>query len=101
MAVAVMVVPQHVTALARANEVRFRRAFVKQEVASGRMSVAVAMNDWGCQSMPVYELLLAQRRWGSCRARKFLEALPLSEAKRVEALSPRQCDLVLRALRRG
>ena len=76
--------PQHLRALARANEVRLARAELKRRVFAGEASVADVVLDcpWEAASMPVSDLLLAQRRWGHARCRTFLQRIPMSETNR-------------------
>ena len=84
--------PQHLKALERANRVRLARAELKRRVASGEVTTAEVIMScpWEANSMTVFDLLLSQRRWGRTRARKFLAALPLSEAKTLGSLTNRQ-----------
>ena len=94
--------PQYMTALKRADEVRLGRARVKQAIASGKTTVAEALAVECCQSAKVFDLLRAQCRWGNVRAAAFLLTIPLSEAKTVGSLTDRQRRVLLDALaRRG
>lgn len=92
--------PQHMQALARANRVRLARAELKRSIARGEADVAGVIQDcpWETESMTLSELLTSQRRWGRTRARKLLQALALSENKRVGTLTPRQRSLLASAL---
>jgi len=92
--------PQHMQALARANRVRLARAELKRSIARGEVDVAEVIRDcpWETESMTLSELLTSQRRWGRTRARKLLQALALSENKRVGTLTPRQRTLLTSAL---
>ncbi len=84
--------PQHLRALARANEVRLARAELKRRVLTGEVSVASVILEcaWEVESMTVADLLLAQRRWGAARCRTFLQRIPLSETKTVGSMTERQ-----------
>lgn len=84
--------PQHLRALARANEVRLARAELKRRVFSGEVSVADVVLDspWEAESMPVADLLLAQHRWGHARCRSFLQRIPMSETKTIGSMTDRQ-----------
>mgnify|MGYP000879271686 FL=1 len=84
--------PQHLRALARANEVRLARAQLKRRVAEGEVDVAEVVLDcpWEAESMPVAELLMSQRRWGITRCRRTLQAIPVPEHKPVGAMTERQ-----------
>ncbi len=92
--------PQHMQALARANRVRLARAELKRSIGRGEVDVAEVIRDcpWETESMTLAELLTSQRRWGRTRARKLLQALALSENKRVGTLTPRQRALLTSAL---
>jgi hypothetical protein len=92
--------PQHMQALARANRVRLARAELKRSIGRGDVDVAEVIRDcpWETESMTLAELLTSQRRWGRTRARKLLQALALSENKRVGTLTPRQRTLLSSAL---
>ena len=87
---------QRLQALQRANEVRLVRAEMKNLIAAGRMSVieAIDRGSWAIQKMAVIELLLSQRSWGYARCRGLLNAVPLSEAKTVGAMTARQRGLL-------
>lgn len=84
--------PQHLRALARANEVRLARAQLKQAVADGEISVAdvILQMPSEAESMPVMDLLMSQKRWGLTRCRRFLQAVPMSESKLVGTMTERQ-----------
>lgn len=84
--------PQHLRALARANEVRLARADLKRRIAEGHLSVAGIILDAPdeTESMAVADLLMSQRRWGRTRCRKFLAQLSMSENKMVGTMTDRQ-----------
>ncbi len=84
--------PQHMRALARANEVRLARADLKRRIAQGELSVAevVLASPWEAESMTIADLLMSQRRWGSTRCRKLLQAIPMSENKSIGSMTERQ-----------
>jgi hypothetical protein len=92
--------PQHMQALARANRVRLARAELKRSIGRGEVEVADIIRDcpWETESMTLAELLTSQRRWGRTRARKLLQAVALSENKRLGTLTPRQRALLTSAL---
>jgi hypothetical protein len=94
--------PQHLRALARANEVRLARAELKRQVADGEISAAAVILEcpWEAASMTVADLLTSQRRWGTTRCRKLLLAVPMSENKTVGSMTERQ-RTALAALLRG
>lgn len=84
--------PQHLRALAKANEVRLARAELKRKVLSGELRAAdvILESSWEAESMTVADLLMAQRRWGHTRCRTFLQRVPLSETKTIGSMTPRQ-----------
>jgi len=84
--------PQHLMALQRANEVRLARAALKRLVRQGRVNAAevILACPWEAQTMPVAELLTAQRRWGETRCRKFLGTIPMGENKTIGSMTERQ-----------
>ncbi|MGC9219967.1 MAG: hypothetical protein ACP5H2_01280 [Solirubrobacteraceae bacterium] len=88
--------PQRLRALAHANAVRLARAELKRHIADGKLSAAEAILQCpdAVQRWTVAELLMAQRRWGDTRCRKFLERNGLSEIKTVGALTERQRRLL-------
>lgn len=94
------VVPQHMRALHRANEVRLARADGKRQIESGEITVAevVAEVPWWAESMAVFDLIVAQRRWGRLRALKLLAEVPVSEKKTVGSLTDRQRRALVRLL---
>jgi hypothetical protein len=87
-------------ALERANRVRLARAELKRSIGRGEVDVSEVIRDcpWETESMTLAELLTSQRRWGRTRARKLLQALALSENKRLGTLTPRQRAMLTSAL---
>jgi hypothetical protein len=92
--------PQHMQALARANQVRLARAELKRQIAAGRRSAVevVLTCPWEAESMSVNELLCSQRRWGRARSRKLIVSVELTETKRLGTLTERQRKILARAL---
>jgi hypothetical protein len=84
--------PQHLRALARANEVRLARAELKRQVSDGEISAASVILEcpWEAASMPVSDLLTSQRRWGTTRSRRFLQSIPMPENKAIGSMTDRQ-----------
>jgi hypothetical protein len=84
--------PQHMRALARANEVRLARAELKRRIGHGEVTVAeVVLNSpWEAESMTISDLLMSQRRWGNTRCRKLLQGIQMSENKTVGSMTERQ-----------
>jgi hypothetical protein len=92
--------PQRLRALEHANAVRLARAELKRRIADGELSAASVILECpeAVQRWTVAELLMAQRRWGSTRCRKFLERNALSEIKTIGALTERQRHLLVEQL---
>lgn len=92
--------PQHLRALARANEVRLARAELKRRIGDGELSVAEVVLDAPDEAgtMTVADLLMSQRRWGQTRCRKLLQGVPMSESKTVGTMTDRQRHAVAVAL---
>lgn len=92
--------PQHLRALARANEVRLARAELKRRVQDGELAVSdvVLEPSWEADTMTVADLLMSQRRWGHTRCRKLLQGIPMSETKTVGSMTDRQRQAVAGAL---
>ena len=92
--------PQHLQALARANQVRLARAALKRSIAGGQCSVAEVIVEapWESETMTISELLSSQHRWGRTRSRKFLSSLGLNENKKLNTLTDRQRRLAAAAL---
>ncbi len=96
--------PQHITAMARANKVRFARADLKREVNRGDVGVPALLRGRlpaNTASIPVAELLGSQRRWGATRTRKLLASLVISELRPVADLTARQRHMLAQALEEG
>ena len=88
--------PQHMRALAHANEIRLARAALKRSIAAGEVEAAEVVRECPSEveSMTVGELLRSQRRWGRTRARKFLFSLALNENRELGRLTARQRDVL-------
>src|SRR5437868_13753440 len=84
--------PQHMRALARANQVRLARAELKRGVAAGEIDVAevIVYCPWEASGMAVADLLISQHRWGETRCHRLLARLPVSEKKTVGSMTDRQ-----------
>jgi hypothetical protein len=84
--------PQHMRALARANQVRLARAELKRKVAVEEIDVGdvILQCPWEAHSMAVADLLMSQHRWGQTRCRRFLAQIPMSEKKTVGSMTERQ-----------
>jgi hypothetical protein len=92
----IVLAPQHMQALQRANEVRLARAALKRKVAEGAIPVSdvILTCPWEAASMTVAELLVSQRRWGTTRCSKFLARIGVPETKTVGSMTARQRDVL-------
>ena len=75
--------PQHMQALQRANA---GATGARRPQAAGRRREITAAevileSPWEAEAMTVADLLTSQRRWGSTRCRRFLQAIPMSETE--------------------
>lgn len=93
-------VPQHLQALAVANERRLAAVAVKNELAADDITLAEALDDPRSGSLTIVALLGAQHRWGGVRAGKLLAGLRIHERKRVRDLTMRQRGVIVRAVGR-
>lgn len=92
--------PQRMRALEHANAVRLARAELKRRIAEGEVSAAEIILDCPEEAhrWTLAELLVAQRRWGTTRCRKFLQRNGISEIKPIGELTPRQRGLLAEQL---
>lgn len=83
---------QRAAALARANDVRTRRAQVKRELVTGELSIGdVLLDPPECLlSMRVGDLVCSLPRFGERRAARFLSRVPVSAVRRVGGLTFRE-----------
>jgi hypothetical protein len=88
--------PQRLKALEQANQVRLARAELKRRIIDGDVSAAEVILSCpdAAQRWTVSELLMAQRRWGATRCRKFLERNGISEIKPIGSLTDRQRQML-------
>ena len=92
--------PQHLHALARANEIRLARASTKRAIAAGEVRVSSILLEERPElhRMEIGELISCQRRWGGQRTRRLLSTVPVVETKRVGDLTDRQRRAIADAL---
>ena len=95
--------PQCLSALERANHVRFARAKLKRQVRAGASSVAetVLACPWQARTMALSELLVSQRGWGRIRCRRLLLSVQVPENKQIGSLTERQRLALAAALARA
>ena len=92
--------PQHLCALAKANEVRFARAALKKRVRREEITAAEVILGVPPEAatMEVSILLMSQQRWGRKRSRKLLLSIPMSENKKIGSMTERQRRAIAAAL---
>lgn len=103
--------PQHMAALERANETRFRRGALRKEIhaldcEAGRHAVAAILDLPPADlevlaSLPVVEMLTWVRRMAYTNAARFVTVVGASEWKTIGQLTPRQRELLAALLRAG
>lgn len=96
--------PQHMEALAKANRIRQGGAEHRRWIAEGRLSIVDVLDPETpipevLESIPIYRLLTAQRRWGRERACRLLRRHMIGENRRVGALTKRERGLLVDDLR--
>jgi hypothetical protein len=92
--------PQHMEALAHANEIRLARAAIKRQIKAGGTTAADIVRECPDEvsTMTISELLCSQQRWGRARARKFLSPLAVNENRELGKLTERQRGEMARRL---
>ena len=92
--------PQHMQALAHANEIRLARAAIKRSIKADRVTAATVVRECPDEvsTMTISELLCSQQRWGRARARKFLSPLAVNENRELGKLTERQRGEMARRL---
>ena len=98
-------VEQRTAALESANRIRFGRAALKREIREGTLSVVDALDDERAGGMTVFQLLQAQKYWGSSgkqhtglRSQRLLSRVEVSPYRKVGDLTLRQKALIMDVL---
>lgn len=95
-----MSVPQHMAALAKANETRIAAAATKREVKAGRPVADLLLDPpdhmWRVR---VYDLLMCQPRFGDSRASRLMRDAGVRYGMRIEGLTVRQRRALVDGLR--
>jgi S13-like protein len=94
---------QRADALARANDIRSKRAGVKRDLKAGRHSIhQLLLDPPDCvESAKVFDMLLAVPKYGRVKANKVLVQCRISPSKTIGGLSERQrAELVAMVHRR-
>src|SRR4051812_12103037 len=87
--------PQHLSALGRANTVRLGRARVKGDLKNFKVRFTWAVDHEYTQTMTAFDLLCALPRSGPVYARKVLRKMDATEATIVGKLSQRQRQIMV------
>ncbi|MDQ4040973.1 MAG: hypothetical protein M3141_04415 [Actinomycetota bacterium] len=93
---------QRMEALNKANEIRTRRAQLKRDLKSGRMSIHKLLLEppaW-IETAKVLDMLLAVPKYGRVKANKILTQCRISPSKTIGGLSERQRAELVQMLRR-
>src|SRR6266571_5161142 len=83
---------QRMDALARANQIRIKRAQLKRDLKAGRLSIHVLLLDPPeyLETAKVFDMLLAVPKYGRVKVNKILSLCKISPSKTVGGLSQRQ-----------
>lgn len=95
--------PQHLEALAKANEIRLERARLHRLVEAGELTVKDVLLDHPreTRTLTIGALIRWQNRWGKTRTNKLLGSIGLTTTKTIGSMTDRQKWLVIRALQGG
>lgn len=93
--------PQHMAALAKANQTRLKRADIKKKLKTGQLSIVDLLKNppQEIENATLFELLMSIRRWGRLRTLTLLASLPISEDKKIGTLTDRQKKQLIRLLK--
>ena len=83
---------QRMEALARANDIRVRRAQLKKDLKNGTVQIEEILNDPPeyVETAKVIDILMAVPKFGRVKAARFLNTCRISQSKTVGGLSDRQ-----------
>ena len=81
---------QRKEALQKANHIRETRSRVKRALANQTMTLSEAIQLPECQTMPLYDLLRAQKHIGPYRASKALREAAIPLSRQIQNLSLNQ-----------
>jgi hypothetical protein len=76
---------------------------LKRRIASGDLTAAevILSHPWQIDRMPIAELLISQRQWGSGRCHRFLLDVTMHESKTIGSMTERQRIAVAALLSAG
>src|SRR5213592_4028446 len=83
---------QRMDALARANEIRVRRARLKKDLKDGHIQIEEILSNPPeyVETAKVFDMLMAVPKFGRVKAGRFLNQCRISQSKTVGGLSERQ-----------
>lgn len=87
--------PQHLEALARANEIRLARSRLKHELRDRELELSEVLEHPAVERMPIIQLLKALPRWGTHRAARALTVLEIGQLRYVGDLTARERECLL------
>jgi hypothetical protein len=93
---------QRMDALARANQIRVKRAQLKRDLKSGRLSIHTLLlkPPEYVETAKVFDMLLAVPKYGRVKVNKILAHCRISPSKTIGGLSERQRSELVSLLRR-
>ena len=93
---------QRMDALARANQIRIRRAQLKRDLKAGRSSIRSLLLDPPeyVETAKVFDMLLAVPKYGRVKVNKILSQCRISPSKTLGGLSERQRGELVAFMRR-
>ncbi len=92
--------PQHLEALARANASKAARARLRRRIAAREVDLSEVIEHppAGLETMPLKDVLIAQRGWGPDRAMRVLNAIGIEARRPLSALSEAERTKLLEAV---
>jgi hypothetical protein len=81
---------QRLEALDRANVIRMHRAQLKRDLKAGRKGLADVLSDPLCETMKLFDALVALPKYGRVKANVVLNRARISPSKTVGGLTQRQ-----------
>jgi hypothetical protein len=93
---------QRMDALARANQIRIKRAQLKRDLKSGRLSIHTLLLDPPeyLETAKVFDMLLAVPKYGRVKVNKILAHCRIAPSKTIGGLSERQRSELITLLHR-
>ncbi len=93
---------QRMDALARANQIRTKRAQLKRDLKSGRLSIHTLLHSPPeyVETAKVFDMLLAVPKYGRVKVNKILAHCRISPSKTIGGLSERQRSELVSLLHR-